>query len=311
MESRETGIRHMTELLEIVPKITVGDMHPAYFSTQNTEEKIQHHHAHVASVIAEHGLEGKVLGVACDGTGYGTDGTIWGSEFLLCEEDRMERVAHFSSVKLVGGDASAKQADMTLYSYMLEARAKGYKVDDFFAYCGKTCLDTNGNLNEAAEQRYKFQEMAWKQNINTAYSSSMGRLFDATAALLDICHYNSYEGECAIKLEQAAHVGKQRLEIISESDMQMLQDGVCMDCVQTDGIWQADSVKLLVDLYHLKQQYSKEILAYMFHFVVAKTIIDMCDKICEETDVNQIALSGGSFINRILLAEVAHVRRGI
>ena len=86
--------------------------------------------------------------------------------------------------------------------------------------------------------------------------------------------------------------------------MQMLQDGVCMDCVQTDGIWQADSVKLLVDLYHLKQQYSKEILAYMFHFVVAKTIIDMCDKICEETDVNQIALSGGSFINRILLAEV-------
>ena len=211
VESRETGIRHMTELLEIVPKITVGDMHPAYFSTQNTEEKIQHHHAHVASVIAEHGLEGKVLGVACDGTGYGTDGTIWGSEFLLCEEDRMERVAHFSSVKLVGGDASAKQADMTLYSYMLEARAKGYKVDDFFAYCGKTCLDTNGNLNEAAEQRYKFQEMAWKQNINTAYSSSMGRLFDATAALLDICHYNSYEGECAIKLEQAAHVGKQRL----------------------------------------------------------------------------------------------------
>jgi len=303
-ESREAGIRHMTELLEIVPKITVGDMHPAYFSTQNTEEKIQHHHAHVASVIAEHGLEGKVLGVACDGTGYGTDGTIWGSEFLLCEENRMERVGHFSSVKLVGGDASAKQADMTLYSYMLEARDQGYEIDDFFEDCGKTRLDTNGNLNEAAEQRYKFQEMAWKQNINTAYSSSMGRLFDATAALLDICHYNSYEGECAIKLEQAAHIGKQEIKALLEDKVQVIDKLIKMDCAKKGECYIADSVKLLVDLYYLKQVYSKEILAYLFHYAVAKAIIEMCNQICEENDVKQIALSGGSFINRILLSEV-------
>ena len=284
-ESREAGIHHMMDLLEIQPEQSIGDLHPAYFSAKNTELKMQHHHAHIASVIAEHGLEGKVLGVACDGTGYGTDGTIWGSEFLLCEEEKMERVGHFSSVKLVGGDASAKQADMTLYSYMLEARERGLDVSDFFKAC-----------EEGVEaQKYQLQEMAWKQNINSVYSSSMGRLFDAAAALLDICHYNSYEGECAIKLEQAAHAGLQ--------DAQEIKELICVNISKTNA-WQADSVKLLAELYARKNKYSKEVLAYMFHHVVAKSIVAMCEQICEENLVNQIALSGGTFINRILLAEV-------
>ena len=291
-ESREKGIRHMMELLEITPEITVGDLHPAYFSTQNMKKKIQHHHAHVASVIAEHGLEGKVLGVACDGTGYGTDGTIWGSEFLLCEDEKMERVGHFSSVKLVGGDASAKQADMTLYSYMLEARERGLDVDAFFEEC-------IGQAEEAMSQKLKLQEMAWKQNINTAYSSSIGRLFDAAAALLDICHGNSYEGECAIKLEQAAHIGMQEIANLSGEELQ-----VHVSCKKIDAVWQADGVKLLVDLYHLKQTYSKETLAYLFHLAVANAIVEITNHICEENSVNQVALSGGTFINRILLSKV-------
>ena len=303
-ESREAGIRHMKELLEIEPELTVGDLHPAYFSAQNTKQKIQHHHAHVASVMAEHGLEGKVLGVACDGTGYGTDGTIWGSEFLLCEEDKMSRVGHFSAVKLVGGDVSAKQADMTLYSYMLEAQERGYNVATFFKECENAALGTSENKDETVSQKYMLQEIAWKQNINTAYSSSMGRLFDAAAALLDICHCNSYEGECAIKLEQAAHVGLQELNNMSNEDAQMIVNRIEVNFAETANCWVADSVKLLVDLYHLKQQYSKEVLAYLFHHAVAAAIVDMCDKICDETGVKQIALSGGSFINRILLSEV-------
>ena len=288
-ESRENGIQHMTGLLEIHPEIAVGDMHPAYFSTQNTQEKIQHHHAHVASVIAEYGLEGAVLGVACDGTGFGTDGTIWGGEFLLCENDKMKRVGHFSSVKLVGGDASAKQAEMTLYSYMLEANERGYDVSAFFENFG---------------DKYKLQSIAWKQNINTAYSSSMGRLFDATAALLDICSFNSYEGECAIKLEQAAHIGKNEFALMSECDKKSLQNSIEIECFKVDGIWQVNSLKLLVELYQLKTNYSKELLAYVFHHSVAKAIVEMSDKICKEQEVNQIALSGGTFINRILLCEV-------
>lgn len=301
-ESREAGIEHMKALLEITPKVTVGDLHPSYFSTQNMEKKIQHHHAHVASVIAEHGLEGKILGVACDGTGFGTDGTIWGSEFLLCEKGKMERVGHFSSVKLVGGDASAKQADMTLYSYMLEAREREYDVEDFFQNCENVCMDRE--LNQSMKQKYMLQEMAWQQNINTAYSSSMGRLFDAAAALLDICHYNSYEGECAIKLEQAAHIGKQKLQMMPQTEVNDLQKTLSVCSEKIDDTWQANSVKLLVNLYHLKSNYSKEILAYLFHHSVANAIVELCDKIFEEVGINQIALSGGTFINRILLSEV-------
>lgn len=294
-ESREAGIQHMKALFEIDPKVTVGDLHPAYFSTQHMEKKVQHHHAHVASVVAEHGLDGKVLGVACDGTGYGTDGTIWGSEFLLCENEKMIRAGHFSSVKLVGGDTSAKQADMTLYSYMLEAQERGYDVDRFFAECQE---------NSEKVQKLRLQEMAWKQNINTAYSSSMGRLFDATAELLDICHYNSYEGECAIKLEQAAHKGKQELAMMPKEEVFVLQKMLHIACMKIDGTWQANSVKLLVDLYCMKGNYSKEVLAYLFHLTIADAIVEIADKICEEQGTKQVALSGGTFINRILLSEV-------
>ena len=300
-ESREAGIRHMRELLEIHPEKTVGDLHPAYFSTQNTQKKVQHHHAHVASVIAEHGLEGKILGIACDGTGYGTDGTIWGSEFLLCENENMIRAGHFSSVKLVGGDTSAKQADMTLYSYMLEARERGYDVEQFFEE--QSCVDAHGQLDGAVSQKLKLQEIAWEQNINTTYSSSMGRLFDAAAALLDICHYNSYEGECAIKLEQAAHVGKSEVDCMARNEMKMLQTILRVGFFKVDNCWQANSVKLLVDLYRFKKQYSKEVLAYLFHHAIAMAIVEMADKICEEHETSQVALSGGTFINRILLTE--------
>lgn len=303
-ESREKGIAHMSELLEIKPETTVGDMHPAYFSAQNVEKKIQHHHAHVASVIAEHGLNGKVLGIACDGTGYGTDGTIWGSEFLLCEDERMSRVGHFSSVKLIGGDASAKQADLTLYSYMLEARERGFDVEEFFIECENACVDVACNPDIAAKQRLKLQEMAWKQNINAVKSSSMGRLFDATAALLGICGGNSYEGECAISLEQAGHRGAELVVHMSKEEMELLRNSLTISFGKMDNAWVVDSVKLLVDLYHLKTKYSKEVLAYLFHHAVASAIVEEADTICEEHSVNQVVLSGGTFINRILLKEV-------
>ena len=295
MESREKGLACMEHLLEIHPEIIAGDLHPSYVSAQNADVKIQHHHAHVASVIAEHGLNGKVLGIACDGTGFGTDGTIWGSEFLLCEEKKMTRVGYLSPVKLVGGDASAKQADMTLYSYMLSAREKGLSVDDFFE---ESVRDDNNDIS-----KLKIQEMAWKQNVNTAYSSSMGRLFDAVAALLDICHYNSYEGECAIKLEQAAHEGKQQLERLGKAKDEIFKM-LIIDCNKLDETWQMDSEKLLVDLYNLKEGYSKEVWAYVFHHTISKALVETAINICKEHEVNQIALSGGTFINRILLREV-------
>ncbi len=331
MESRKKGISHMKELLDIAPEVGICDMHPGYYSVQEMEDsgdvqKIQHHHAHVASVIAEHGLRGKVLGIACDGTGFGTDGTIWGSEFLLCEEEKMQRVGHFSTVKLVGGDASAKQADVTLHSYMLQAREDGVEVEAYFKDLESADITKESEICEAERvsvekgkaQKFMLQELAWKQNINTAYSSSMGRLFDAAAALLDICHYNSYEGECAILLEQAAHRGKAafmtELETLGKDphhDKLKLETGnlsglVKISVEQKKELLVADSKQLLADLYSLKTQYSKEILAYLFHHAVAEAIVDMAEAICKETETKQVALSGGTFINRILFTEVKH-----
>ena len=317
MESRRRGRKRMEHLLDIHPEKSVCDMHPGYLSVQEeTQEnmhnepginKIQHHHAHIASVIAEHGLEGKVLGVAWDGTGYGTDGTIWGSEFLLCEENEMTRAGHFSTVKLLGGDASAKQADMTLFCYMLEAREQGLEVASFFEDFAKA----NADAERTVLWNYKVQEAAWKQNINTAYSSSMGRLFDAAAALLDICHYNSYEGECAIQLEQAAHLGKKAWENehFDHNSKDNIGNILQVECCKTDGIWQGNGVKLLVDMYRLKDRYSKEILAYFFHRALAAAIVELTEQICREQElsgqrINQIVLSGGSFLNRILTSNV-------
>ncbi len=300
-ESRKRGKERMEQLLDIHPEKVVCDMHPGYNSVRETgaERKnlpiyrIQHHHAHVASVIAEHGLSGKVLGIACDGTGYGTDGTIWGSEFLLCEEGQMQRVGHFMSEKLVGGDAGAKDADMTLLSYMFKAKECGYIAD-----LADTIIEQM--QNEKFKQDIIIREMAWKNNINTAYSSSMGRLFDAVAALLDICHYNSYEGECAIKLEQAAQESRHIVYNLTEKPENILH----AECVKIGGIWQTNGVKLLVDILRLKQNYSAGVLAYLFHHAIADAICNMTLSICEEQEVRQVALSGGTFLNRILTSAV-------
>ncbi len=350
MDIRNRGRARMEQLLEIKPKAVICDMHPSYVSVQDARKmhlqiaaddtckqedvkehetidesrlyQVQHHHAHVASVIAEHGLLGKVLGIACDGTGFGTDGTIWGSEFLICENEKMTRIGHFSTTKLLGGDASAKQADMTLFSYMLQAREEGFDTQAFFENaCAVGQLNENPYQvqqgHDMFSQKYMLQEMAWKQNINTVYSSSAGRLFDAVAALLDICHFNSYEGECAIMLEQAAHQGKQLLdypmqnaddlpenEHFAHIPREKLVNLLHGECVKIDGIWQVQVLKLLVDMLKLKDKYPKEIIAYLFHHALAEAIVEMAEKICKEEQVNQVALSGGTFLNRILLSEV-------
>lgn len=319
LRSRARGRERMEHLLDIHPQMSVTDLHPAYVSVQEEQKgsiglRVQHHHAHIASVIAEHGLEGKVLGIACDGTGYGTDGTIWGGEFLLCEDEKMTRVGHLSSVKLVGGDASAKQADMTLYSYILEARQRGLTAETP-ELSGESTQEERAPLFLEMDERFSLQAMAWKQNINTVYSSSMGRLFDAVAALLDICHENSYEGECAIKLEQAAHEGRREYKQMLTCDGNRL-----VKCEKIAGIWQLNTVQLLIDLYSLKPKHSKELLAYLFHHALAEGIVELAEHILTEhsvaannqdvqisatqREVNQVALSGGSFINRILLEEV-------
>ncbi|MBR5636935.1 MAG: carbamoyltransferase HypF, partial [Pseudobutyrivibrio sp.] len=185
----------MERIFGFKPEWVVTDLHPGYFSRKMGEaladerglkfKQVQHHKAHVLSVIAEHNLQGPVLGFAFDGTGFGEDGTIWGSEvFVWNGSGKLEQLAHLKPMKLIGGDEGAKNCD-TILAGMLHGNRLENLIDN----------DNKGLIIAAIDK-----------NINSVTSTSMGRLFDAVAAMLDICHYNSYAGQAPIELENVAAV---------------------------------------------------------------------------------------------------------
>jgi hydrogenase maturation protein HypF len=212
----EENVSRMEALLRIKPKKVVCDMHPGYFTTAFAEkyaeekgialEKVQHHHAHVASVVAENDIKGPVIGVSFDGTGFGPDGAVWGGEFLLCEGKACERKAHLKYIDMLGGDSSMKEAWKAAVSHMYAFEKgnerEGLEIDiaDIIRYSVRE--DT------LAERDTDAVKKALEAGINTVETSSMGRLFDAVSAMLGICDLNSYEGQCASMLEDAAAFAK-------------------------------------------------------------------------------------------------------
>lgn len=226
----------MQEIFGFKPTSQAVDKHPAYHSrrlaTENIHLKpveIQHHKAHVAAVIAEHHLQAPVLGFAFDGTGYGDDGTIWGGEVFAWNGDgEMERVDHITPMKLIGGDEGAKNCD-TILTAVLHARKQDQE-------------DNNPN--------HQLIVSAIDNDINTIMSTSMGRRFDAMSAQLDICHYNTYEGQAAIELENIVY---------TDSD---------------------------------KSELAKDFIYSIGDFILEKA---------KGNQIKQVVLSGGTFLNRILL----------
>ncbi|MBQ4595478.1 MAG: carbamoyltransferase HypF, partial [Firmicutes bacterium] len=277
----EENIDRLKDLFRIRPNAVVCDMHPLYFTTQFSEKyaadndlpliKVQHHHAHVASVMAENDLNGKVIGVSFDGTGYGTDGNIWGGEFFLCEGADAERIAHLRYVDMIGGDSSVKDAVRSALSYIhaYDNTATSNGVDDpANNECHSIAFDLSdiieyGRERLLAKPEAKLVMPALKAGINTVKSSSMGRLFDAVSALLGICDYNSYEGQCAILLEDAAAFAQKHPGERKECD-----------------------------------------LALSFHERIIDTIVEQCQIARDKYGAEQVALTGGTFQNRILMEGV-------
>ncbi|WP_051280608.1 carbamoyltransferase HypF [Anaerovorax odorimutans] len=210
----EKNIYRMKELFRVKPQLVVCDMHPNYNTTKfaenyinnNLEDKIelirvQHHHAHVASVMAEHDLKGAVIGVAFDGTGYGTDGAVWGGEFLICEGAEFIRASHLEYINMLGGDSSMKEGWKSAMSYVY-AYENGYNNRKGDIHLDISEIIKFSNIKE--NSNWEIVSAALKHGVNNIKSSSVGRIFDAVAALLDIQDVNRYEGECAIMLENAA-----------------------------------------------------------------------------------------------------------
>lgn len=181
--SYERELRETLRLLRVQPARVARDLHPGYFGTKLAPTlgaqvlPVQHHHAHIAAVMAEHRLTGRVIGAALDGTGYGPDGTVWGGEVLVCDERSFARFAHLPAVTMTGGDNAARDARIALDCYL---HAAGLPV------------------------RNPLIPKALRTGVNTVTTTSAGRLFDAVSCFLGLCETNEYEGQCAVELERAA-----------------------------------------------------------------------------------------------------------
>ena len=267
------------KLYHIKPDMIVCDLHPGYHSAKYGQKlsedmnipiyKVQHHHAHVLSVMAEHSL-GSCIGVALDGTGYGTDGKIWGGEFLLCDGAEYTRAGHLSYVKLCGGDKASVNAELVKSCYE-------YSVD----------CDEDAKIDPVVKA-------ALLNNINTFETSSTGRLFDAVCALLDIKKQNSYEGECAILLENTARRGAD----LNKPSLSFKIDDTGETII-------ADQISLFADIRSAYEsgEYQKEAIAYAFHEALSEAIAKICHIIRERHGEKNVCLSGGVFANRILLTK--------
>jgi len=271
LRSFTEGIEHFRRLFDIHPEVVAHDLHPEYLSTKYAleldlpAEGVQHHHAHIASCLADNGETGPVIGVAFDGTGYGTDGTIWGGEFLAAGLAAFERGGHLAPVPMPGGAAAIRQPWRMAAAYVADPEVARRHQDHWPAVIA----------------------MAAK-GINSPLTSSAGRLFDAAAAILGVRDAINYEGQAAVELEQLADPAETRpypaaVEAgvpftIRGSD---LLHAVIED--RTDGV-------------------PAPVIAARFHHGVAALIEAGCLLMRERYDLGTVALSGGVFQNLLLLS---------
>ena len=282
-DSFRHSISHLGNLLNIAPKTIACDLHPDYLSSIYAAESglprnsIQHHHAHLAACMAENGLEGEVLGLVFDGTGYGTDGTIWGSEFLMGGYDGFRRAGHFKPIRMPGGDAAVREPWRMALAYLYRA----------YGHAART-LDHPVVRHLSAAEHDIFATML-ERGINAPLTSSCGRLFDAVAALLNIRHSVSYDGQAAIELEALAET--------ADTDKSLPFNLTAVP----GSPWELDFSPLFPALLSaLQAGTAPATLALRFHATVAEAAIDVCVRITRDSGQHRIVLSGGVFQNRLL-----------
>ncbi len=293
LEFFEESLDHLMRTFEITPEIVVHDLHPGYLSTAWAKEwahkrklrvfAVQHHHAHVAGCMAEHGLTGPVIGLSLDGTGYGTDGRVWGGEVLIASLDQFERFAHLDSVPMPGGEAAIHEPWRMALGHLWAAR---------FDVTSSEMLRALG----ATEKDVRVLVRMMERGVNAPQTSSVGRLFDAVAAVVLGRRVVDYEAQAAIELEGMAVDEADGLEDAADYAIELVGgDWVKHEAMRmkVGPLWRA----LMADL---RANVSKARVSAKFHAGVAAGFVRAAVAARIETGVRQVALSGGAMHNRRL-----------
>ena len=270
------------------PDIVAYDLHPNYFSSLFAKTyyllpttyylAVQHHHAHIASVMQEYNLKRPLIGVSFDGTGYGLDGNSWGGEFLLVDKFGFKRLGHLKYRKMPGGDKVAYQPWRMVLSIL------GKRATPF--------------LNGVEKKERELILQMLDKNINSPLTSSAGRLFDAAAAVLGICVEASYEAEGPIKLEALCDA-----KIEQRYGFELLQENGC-SIIDTDKLF----LQMLTDL---KKGKNRHFIATKFHNSMAAMIVETVKRLSKSSAIKDIALSGGVFQNKFLKKKVIKQLKGL
>jgi len=290
-----SSVKHLRKLFEVEPKVIVCDLHPGYLSTQYALSKsdvkiiqVQHHWAHIASVLAEHNLRGPVIGISCDGTGYGTDGAIWGCECMIASLDSFQRFGHLAYYPLAGADKASKEAIRPLLGLLRKTYGDDLKLEKF-----NWLLE---RIEPVAQKQQIILEQLEKQ-VNTVETSSLGRVFDAVAAMLGLGTHNYFEAQLPMALEAIAVSG--------------------VDEYYDFGLVLGDGEPFQIDLCKMIKQIIADIqkgiagnaISAKFHNTIAAALLETAKKAREKTRLQTIALSGGVFCNRYLTNRLVKLLR--
>jgi hydrogenase maturation protein HypF len=280
------SIEHLRGLFEVKPKIVACDLHPAYLSSQYAHSlpdvkivEVQHHWAHIAAVMAEHNIDEPVIGLACDGTGYGTDGAIWGCECLIADLNDFERFGHLAYYPLAGGDAASKQPIRPTLALLIQAYDKEFDLGKLQWLLGP--IEPDKTKQEIICEQIR-------KKLNTVQTSSLGRLFDAVAAMLGLGNFNHFEAQLPITLEAIAAPDCDQqydFEFTGQSGKPATLDPRIM-------------IRQIVA--DIEDRIEPAVISAKFHNAIAAGLLEMAKAARQNKGLSKVAVSGGVFCNRYL-----------